>query len=83
MMVTWNTFNDTKESTVEFGFQVGNLTMMASGDRTKFVDGGTEKHTEYIHRVKLTGLKPGSLYCEYDLIKKELDTFDLAFPSLE
>ncbi|XP_072050925.1 acid phosphatase type 7-like [Amphiura filiformis] len=62
MMVTWSTFSDTKESTVEFGFQVENMTMTASGSRTKFVDGGTEKHTQYIHRVTLTKLKPGSLY---------------------
>ncbi|XP_072023965.1 acid phosphatase type 7-like [Amphiura filiformis] len=61
-MVTWSTFNDTKESTVEFGFQVENMTMTASGSRTKFVDGGSEKHTQYIHRVILTKLKPGSVY---------------------
>ncbi|XP_072023966.1 acid phosphatase type 7-like [Amphiura filiformis] len=62
MMVTWNTFSDTKESMVEFGFKVENLNMTASGSRTKFVDGGLEKHTQYIHRVTLTNLIPGSLY---------------------
>ncbi|XP_072023967.1 acid phosphatase type 7-like [Amphiura filiformis] len=62
MMVTWSTFNDTKESTVEFGFQVENMTMTAYGSRTKFVDGGPEKHTQYIHRVTLTNLMPGLLY---------------------
>ena len=67
MMVTWSTFNDTKESTVEFGFHVEDLSMTAKGSRTKFVDGGSEKHTQYIHRVKLAGLKTGSVYCKYTI----------------
>ena len=65
MMVTWSTFNDTKDSVVEFGFHVEDLSMTATGSRTKFVDGGSEKRTQYIHRVKLTGLKTGSVYCKY------------------
>ena len=65
MMVTWSTFNDTNESTVEFGITpMNNLSMTAKGNRTKFVDGGSEKHTQFIHRVKLTGLKTGNMYCK-------------------
>lgn len=64
MIVTWSTFNDTKLSLVRFGLN-GNITLKAKGSSTKFVDGGTEKHTQYIHRVKLTGLKPDSLYSEF------------------
>ena len=64
MMVTWSTFNDTNESTVEFGITMNNVSMKAKGNRTKFVDGGLEKHTQFIHRVKLTGLKTGNMYCK-------------------
>ncbi|XP_072168114.1 acid phosphatase type 7-like [Diadema setosum] len=61
MMVTWSTFSPTNTSTVEFGL-AGKLSLVAMGTATKFVDGGKLKHTQYIHRVKLTGLKPGEQY---------------------
>ncbi|XP_033626483.1 acid phosphatase type 7-like [Asterias rubens] len=59
MIVTWSTFNDT-ESQVQFGVTAAKST--SSGSSTKFVDGGPEKHTQFIHRVKLTKLKPGTKY---------------------
>ncbi|XP_071789353.1 acid phosphatase type 7-like isoform X1 [Asterias amurensis] len=59
MIVTWSTFNDTG-SHVQFGVTVAKYT--SSGSSTKFVDGGPEKHTQFIHRVKLTKLKPGTKY---------------------
>ena len=64
MLVTWSTFNDTNESTVEFGIEMNNVSIIAKGNRTKFVDGGSEKHTQFIHRVILTGLKTGNMYCK-------------------
>lgn len=36
-----------------------------SGRSSKFVDPGTLHHTQYIHRVQFTGLKPGTKYSEY------------------
>ena len=65
MMITWSTFNDTKESLVQYGFKPNHLSMQAKGSRTLFVDGGSEKHTQYIHRVKMTGLKTGYKYCKF------------------
>ncbi|XP_041468978.1 acid phosphatase type 7-like [Lytechinus variegatus] len=62
MTVTWSTFNQTKQSVVYFGLSLGNLSSVAKGSATKFVDEGPERHTQYIHRVKLTSLKPGTLY---------------------
>ncbi|XP_071832798.1 acid phosphatase type 7-like [Apostichopus japonicus] len=61
MVVTWSTFNNTNTSVVQFGFH-GNLSYSAVGSSTKFVDGGPEKHTQYIHRVKMTSLKPNLTY---------------------
>ncbi|XP_072023834.1 acid phosphatase type 7-like [Amphiura filiformis] len=62
MMVTWSTFNDTKESTVQYGADIYDMAMKATGSRTKFVDGGSEHHTQYIHRVKLSNLTTGKMY---------------------
>ncbi len=77
MMVTWSTFNDTKTSQVEFSSMQANLTFnTASGNSTKFVDGGTEKHTQYIHRVTLTGLKPGYLYGMYEFCFIYMNVFN-------
>lgn len=38
------------------------LTLRASGDITKFTDGGSEHRVLYIHRVKITGLVPDQMY---------------------
>lgn len=61
MTVTWSTFNNTNTSVVQFGLN-GDLSHSAIGSATKFVDGGPERHTQYIHRVTLSGLKPNSTY---------------------
>lgn len=77
MTVTWSTFDPTNSSIVEYGL-AGKLTQVAKGTQTKFVDGGPKRHTQYIHRVKLTGLKPGEMYayhCGSDLGWSELFTF--------
>lgn len=61
--VTWSTFSDTEESLVEYG--IGGFAMVAKGNRTLFIDGGNEKRSQYIHRVKLSGLAPDTKYSKY------------------
>nr|XP_014351713.1 PREDICTED: iron/zinc purple acid phosphatase-like protein [Latimeria chalumnae] len=62
IVVTWTTFNKT-DSVVEYGLCGGKLfESVAEGSSTLFVDGGKEKRKLYIHRVTLTGLKPGFTY---------------------
>lgn len=60
MLVTWNTVNNTNISVVEFGLN-GTFGQIASGYSTKFVD-PNEGRVQYVHRVLLTGLKPGQVY---------------------
>lgn len=60
MVVTWSTFNDTNSSVVEYG--INGLNFKTTGYRTLFVDDGTEKRKQYIHRVKLNDLKPHQKY---------------------
>ncbi len=54
----------TPKSQVEFALNSLELDKQANGGSTKFVDGGRERRTQYIHRVKLEKLKPNSTYCE-------------------
>ncbi|KAM3829425.1 acid phosphatase type 7 isoform 3-T5 [Vipera latastei] len=62
MVVTWTTF-DPAESLVVFGQAPGkNLPHRASGNATRFVDGGRLGRTMFIHRVTLRGLLPGQNY---------------------
>lgn len=68
IVVTWSTFNATNQSLVEYG--IGGLILRASGDSTYFVDGGSQKHAQYIHKVVLDELTPESTYlyhCGSDL----------------
>ncbi|XP_033104022.1 acid phosphatase type 7-like isoform X2 [Anneissia japonica] len=60
LMVTWSTENTTL-AVVEYG-QDRKLTLTAKGSTTKFINGGIQKSTQYIHRVKLTGLEPDKTY---------------------
>lgn len=53
---------DATESTVAM-YGIGGLAHTATGTMTKFVDGGTAQHTQFIHRVLMSGLKPGNKYC--------------------
>ena len=58
--MTWSTWNDTKESVVEYG--IGGLILSQRGESKLFVDGGKQKRKQYIHRVLLKDLTPGSKY---------------------
>ncbi|KAF7267331.1 hypothetical protein GWI33_019449 [Rhynchophorus ferrugineus] len=60
IVITWSTLNDTTESVVEYG--INGLILKASGSSTEFVDDGTERHTQYIHRVLLDNLSSNSRY---------------------
>lgn len=60
MVVTWVTQNKTSASIVIYG--ISGLDQAASGNMTTFVDGGSQHHTLYIHRVTLSGLIPGQKY---------------------
>ena len=62
MIITWVTFAADVNSTVEYGLVDEALAMKASGSATKFIDGGSEHRVMYIHRVKLTDLKPATSY---------------------
>lgn len=54
IVVTWSTMDDVGSdgSIVEYG--INGFALRASGTTQKFVDGGSEKHTQYIHRVSWT-----------------------------
>ncbi|XP_055377474.1 acid phosphatase type 7-like [Condylostylus longicornis] len=58
--ITWSTFDSTNESIVEYGIN-GNI-LTATGSELPFVDGGSKKHTQYIHKVTLQNLKPDMKY---------------------
>ncbi|XP_014257368.1 acid phosphatase type 7-like [Cimex lectularius] len=60
ILITWSTFTPTPNSVVEYG--VLDLTESAKGSAKRFVDGGHEARVQYIHRVRLTNLRPRSRY---------------------
>jgi len=61
MWVTWVTFDDIATPPLaEIG--QGALTDTVKGTTTKFVDGGSEKRTIYVHRVLFDKLKAGQNY---------------------
>ncbi|XP_057671572.1 acid phosphatase type 7 [Diorhabda carinulata] len=60
IVITWSTFNKTQASVVEYG--IGGLILTANGTSTLFIDGGSEKHSQYIHKVVLNDLTPNSIY---------------------
>lgn len=62
MMVTWVTFSPTVNPTVEYNVHGEPLRFNAAGIMTKFKDGGWLHRVLYIHRTKLTGLKPDQSY---------------------
>lgn len=63
LVVTWTTWNNTDESIVKYG--INGPILKAFGSSTLFVDGGDLHRSEYIHRVRLTGLQPSSQYGNY------------------
>ena len=72
VVVTWSTLNSTSgsgedgqdESFVSFGTQPWTLRTKSLAQETKFVDGGAEKSTQYIHRATMDGLKSDTVYCK-------------------
>ena len=68
MTVTWSTKNATESAIAFYG--IGQLTHIATGSVTRFVDPGMEHHVQYIHRVTMTSLKPGNKYGKYILCKQ-------------
>uniref|UniRef100_A0A336LMV7 Purple acid phosphatase n=1 Tax=Culicoides sonorensis TaxID=179676 RepID=A0A336LMV7_CULSO len=70
IVVTWSTFDDTHESKVVFGLHGDKEKQTVTGSSSLFVDGGEAKHSQYIHRVTLSNLKPETRYtyvCGSDL----------------
>ncbi len=63
MTVSWVTMNATSASIVEYG--VNELSKSAHGESNKFVDGGSEHRSLYVHKVTLTKLIPEKTYSEY------------------
>ena len=65
-VVTWLTFNQTAgPATVWYG--VDRLAQSVTGYSTSFKDLGPLKSVRYVHRVRLTGLKPDRKYCKYNI----------------
>ena len=64
MVVTWSTMNATQTTAAMIGSAVKGQppNILVTGTSSKFVDPGTLHHTQYIHRVQFTGLKPGAPY---------------------
>lgn len=53
----------TNESIVEYGYQ--GLQFAVKGEQTAFVDGGSEKRKLFMHRVRLTNLRPLTRYGKF------------------
>lgn len=69
-MVTWSTRSSTNASLVNYGENLVKSSRAVSGQWERFVDGGSQARTQYIHKVKLSELKPDTRYqytCGSDL----------------
>jgi len=60
MVVTWSTVDPTENTVVEYG--IGGLILRAEGDSQVFIDGGSKSKMQFIHRVHLKDLTPGTTY---------------------
>lgn len=82
VFVTWNTAKDTEGSNVVYW--ANEFIMTANGTSTLFVSGGNEKRKQYIHRVKLPNLTPGTKYSKLayltlTIVKLSSPTKEFAF----
>ncbi|XP_030378446.1 acid phosphatase type 7 isoform X3 [Scaptodrosophila lebanonensis] len=62
IVVTWNTLNNTHESICEYGIDGYQHSAKAPHGPTAFVDGGSQKRVQYIHRVTLPDLQENTTY---------------------
>jgi len=70
MVVVWSTMNATKSTIGMIGSALhgGPPSMEVKGTSSQFVDPGTLHHTQYIHTVTFTGLKPGASYGKFKIM---------------
>lgn len=64
MIVTWSSVNFT-DSYVVYGLTRTEMNLTQKGSSEKFVDGGSEKLSQFIHKVELVNLKPNTTYYYY------------------
>ncbi|XP_011176896.2 acid phosphatase type 7 isoform X1 [Zeugodacus cucurbitae] len=72
IVVTWSTRDATNQSVVLYGENYSDAKNLINitGFERRFIDGGSKKHTQYIHKATLSGLKPQTRYeysCGSDL----------------
>ena len=63
MIVTWSTQNYSQNAVCYYGAMDNPEAQKAAGTVTKFTDPHST-HTQYIHRVVLSSLKPDTKYCK-------------------
>ena len=68
-IVTWSTLNSTNipsigGSWVEYGTDARNFNQISNAQENKFIDGGTEHATQFIHRAVIGPLSPSTVYCK-------------------
>ena len=70
MVVTWSTSNVTKSSVGMISPKVSGSppSVAVQGTIEVFVDPGTAQHTQWLHVVTFTGLKPGYEYGKEPLV---------------
>lgn len=71
LVATWSTLNSTSggddnydDSFVSYGTSPWDLRHQSQAKEAKFVDGGPEKSTQYVHTATMDGLKPSTVYCK-------------------
>ena len=68
-VVTWSTLESTQTpsiggSWVEYGTNPRRLDRISADQEGKFVDGGSEHATQFIHRAVMGPLSPSTVYCK-------------------